>query len=391
MRSLHSIKVKIQNLWSTWHVSYAIRIWLGWMIILTVVGAAIMAQVPVEGPIHNYYGISNDLAVWTNWDGNNYVTIARDGYGTEILPLYAFFPLFPFLMRGLVTILGVSYPMAGMIISRIATLGTLIFLIQLVEHRWGREVAYKSAWLLLIFPTSFFMMAVYTESLFLFLILASWYFTQQKNYLVASIFGFLAPLTRLVGGCIAPIILWKYLTDRKNQGTPIGWGIMTTLSPICGLVVYGYYNYIQTNNFLHFIDVQKYWVEHGRGGYHNPIAIIWDYTLRTIQSFPEDKLFIFGSFDFWFTIFALIILIWITVKKIFPFSYLFWSWSVLLIPIISGSLVSMPRYVLSFFPLYIILAIWSVQYSLFDKLYTLCSILLLATLYTMFLFQVWVA
>jgi Gpi18-like mannosyltransferase len=50
---------------------------------------------------------------------------------------------------------------------------------------------------LLIFPTAFFLNAVYTESLFLFLSLATFYYALKKNFFSAGIFGFFASLTRL--------------------------------------------------------------------------------------------------------------------------------------------------------------------------------------------------
>jgi hypothetical protein len=384
------MKYKFISFLKNWNVKYVLTIWIVWMTILILVGAIMVGRIPVNGSIHNYYGIGEQLSVWTNWDGNNYVVIAREGY--NILPLYAFFPLLPILITIFVNTLDISYPLAGVIVSRLALFGALIFLVKLVEKEWGKDIAYKTAWLMLIFPTAYFLMAVYTESLFLFTTLATWYFAKDRNWWLAGFFGFFAPLTRLLGILVAPVIFWEYLVSKGWNLKKIRFGTLAIFTPLLGLLSYAYFNYIQTGDWLHFLNAQKYWAEvHGRGGYHNPMIIIWDEFISTISKISNEGIFIIGGTDLWMTLFAVGILIWITIRKTFSPPYLIWSWGFLMIPIISGSLVSMPRYVLGFFPIYIVLAVWCNKSKLFEQFYTFTSVLLMATFYTMFLFQIWLA
>lgn len=387
---MHFIRSKLLSLLKNWHIKYILTIWLAWTTILILVGAIMFGRIPVSGPMHSYYGIGEELSVWTNWDGNNYIVIAREGYNID--PLYAFFPLLPILIKILVNILDISYPLAGVIVSRLALLGALFFLVKLVEKEWGKDIAYKTAWLMLIFPTAYFMMTVYTESLFLFTTLAAWYFARDKNWWLAGFFGFFAPLTRLLGILMAPVLFWEYLSSKDWSFKKIRFGIFASITPVLGLISYAYFNYTRTGDFLHFLNVQKYWAEvHSRGGYHNPFGIIWNELVETIAKIPNEGIFIIGGTDLWMTLFAVGILIWITIKRTLRTPYLIWSWGLLMIPIISGSLVSMPRYVLGFFPMYIVLAIWCTKSKLFEQFYTFTSILLFATFYIMFLFQVWLA
>jgi len=384
------MKYKFISFLKNWNVKYVLTIWIVWMTILILVGAIMVGRIPVNGSIHSYYGIGEQLSVWTNWDGNNYVVIAREGY--NILPLYAFFPLLPILIKIFVNILDISYPLAGVIVSRLALFGALIFLVKLVEKEWGKDIAYKTAWLMLIFPTAYFLMAVYTESLFLFTTLATWYFAKERNWWLAGFFGFFAPLTRLLGILVGPVIFWEYLVSKGWNLKKIRCGILAIFTPLLGSLSYAYFNYIQTGDWLHFLNAQKYWAEvHGRGGYHNPMIIIWDEFISTISKIPNEGIFIIGGTDLWMTLFAVGILIWITIRKIFSPPYLIWSWGFLMIPIISGSLVSMPRYVLGFFPMFIVLALWCNKSKLFEQFYTFTSVLLMATFYIMFLFQIWLA
>lgn len=378
------------HFWKRWNLTYVIGVWLIWSIAIFLVGAIIMSRVPISGVRHSYGGIGEELSVWTNWDGNNYIMIARGGYSDEPLPLYAFFPLLPVLIKVLTIILPISYPLAGIIISRLATLGALIFFVKLIEKQWNKEIAYKAAWFLLIFPTSFFMFAVYTESLFLFTTIASWYFAKEKNWILAGVFGFFSATSRLVGILTTFIIMWEYLSSKSWNIRKIQWGILSSLGPILGLISYGYYNYVQTGSFLHFLEVQKYWSAHGRGGYHNPIEIVIKELLNTFSD-KSSILGILGSLDLWVTLFIIGILLWETIGKLLPRQYLLWAWAITLIPIISGSLVGMPRYVLTCFPIYIIIALWCQKNVFFEKLYTTLSILLLSVFYSMFLFQAWIA
>jgi len=54
--------------------------------------------------------------MWSRWDGSWFVGIARDGY-VEPEDSAAFFPLYPMLVRGLGTLLGDHYVLAGVLVS----------------------------------------------------------------------------------------------------------------------------------------------------------------------------------------------------------------------------------------------------------------------------------
>jgi hypothetical protein len=46
--------------------------------------------------------------------------------------------------------------MTGVIVSRLALFGALVFLVKFVEKEWASDIAYETAWLILIFPTAYF-------------------------------------------------------------------------------------------------------------------------------------------------------------------------------------------------------------------------------------------
>jgi len=189
---------------------------------------------------------------------------------------------------------------------------------------------------------------------------------------------------------MAPVILLEYLITIKFKFKQIRFPIITSIAPVLGLGLYGLYNYYHTQDFFNFLNAQKHWAGYGREGYNNPFVIIFDNIISSFSNFGEEGFLILGYFDLWFTLLALFILIYISIKKVVPFSYVVWGWIFFLIPIVTGSLVSMPRYVLVLFPIFIVLAkLAENQYV--DKIYTIISLLLLTNLLYMFIFGIWVA
>ena len=105
------------------------------------------------------------------YDSPHYLNLAYFGYenmGYFDEKVRAFFPLYPTLISIFSFYTGKNYTLAGLIISFFAHLaGTLIFY-QLVKLDWDKKTAFESVKFFLIYPTAFFFLSVYTESLFFF-------------------------------------------------------------------------------------------------------------------------------------------------------------------------------------------------------------------------------
>lgn len=147
------------------------------------------------------------------WDSMHYIAIATHGYqlgstGWDTTSRYL--PLYPALMRllgGWLGDTGVVY--AGSLISNGAFFLALILFYALAAQHLPAEVARRSTLFLSIFPTSFFFSAVYTESLFLLLVLGFFLSVRLRHWLLAAVVGSLAALTRLTGLllAVAPLLL----------------------------------------------------------------------------------------------------------------------------------------------------------------------------------------
>ncbi|MDL1952169.1 hypothetical protein FBQ97_20500, partial [Acidobacteria bacterium ACD] len=150
--------------------------WLAWIWVVAAVSDRTWPW--LEGP-HNWsYDVERRATPLTRWDSGWYVGIAEGGYEAPPTRVgqetnHAFFPLYPLLMRGLSRGLGIETSLAGNLVSGTAFLLALLLFGGWVERHHGRERVLPAAAVLLIFPTSLFFAAVYTESLVLLLALAT--------------------------------------------------------------------------------------------------------------------------------------------------------------------------------------------------------------------------
>jgi hypothetical protein len=163
-------------------------------------------QVPGPGV---WGGISNWwLNPWTTFDSIYYIVIAGQGYRAGDVTT-AFFPLYPWLLN-----LGGSdetgMAAAGVLISNLSFLTALYLLYRLTEMDFGPRVSKKTVWLLAFFPTTAFFSAVYTESVFLLLVLASFYAARHDRWGLAGLCGLLASLARNPGVLIFVVLALEY-------------------------------------------------------------------------------------------------------------------------------------------------------------------------------------
>lgn len=134
------------------------------------------------------------VAPLARWDSVWYLTIARHWYA-HLRVRMAFYPLYP----GLIHVLGWvtrSDLVAGVVISLASFAVALVLLRGLVALDFGEEVANTTVILVAFCPVSFFLSAVYTESLFLALSVGCIYAARRERWLLCGVLGFLAAITR---------------------------------------------------------------------------------------------------------------------------------------------------------------------------------------------------
>jgi len=294
------------------------------------------------------------LDIWGVWDSLWYMDIAQNGYSLATkLPNYPdqtnfpFFPLYPLLMR-LLSPLTLSDPfLSGLLISNACLLTSCYVLYKLTELEWGRAVARRSIKYLFLFPVSFILSGVFTESLYLGLCLLCFYLAKKRRWWLAGLCGGLLSATRTLGVLIALPLLFEYAKSIDfKPGRIRPNGLFLALVPI-GLVAFSYYNYQVTGDFLFFKTNQTAWDRE----IINPLVSFWQGLTQGLSEPSFKKLlecaFFIGAFGLLSSFYRQI-----------GFSYWLLGMYSIWIPLSAG-VASMPRFTLPIFPIFIALALLS--------------------------------
>ncbi len=192
------------------------------------------------------------------WDGSWYRLVAIEGYSGNTAKA-AFWPLYPWLMDWGSRFTGLSPETVGYIITNIAFAAALVLLYRLVALDLDQPVARRTLWALALFPTALFFTAVYTESLFLLLTVGCLLAARLGNWWVAGIVGLLAALTRSAGiMLLAPmgILFLQQYGFNVRRWFP---SIFPAALPALGPVIFGWHLTTVGLRFLDWIDVQWQW------------------------------------------------------------------------------------------------------------------------------------
>ena len=294
-----------------------------------------------------------------NFDGVHYLRLAEHGYSYAEYS-QAFFPLYPTLMIFAKTIFFQSYFLSGFAISTVSFLAALFLLYKLIALDFKEKVAKWTIIFLLLFPTSFYFTSIYSESLFLFLVVASFFCARKNFWILAGLFGFLASLTRFIGIFLFPALIldyylqnrerlsWSYFRDSLKS---IGWLFLIPL----GLAIFMVYLGVYFKNPFYFVTAQP---SFGASRASNEIIllpqVIWRYFKILFTVSPQSLHFFNAIFEFTVSV-SFISLVLISFFKI-RLSWAFFSFFSLIIPTLTGTFLSMPRFVLIAFPAFILLA-----------------------------------
>lgn len=334
---------------------------------------------------------------WFHWDATHFRTIAVHGYDAAWRT--AFFPFYPLCVKALMIITN-SYgsPLrAELIVSNVASFILFVVLYQLVREDFDEERAQRTMFYLWLFPTSFFLVAPYNESLFICLSLLSFYHIRRGNWWLAGLFGFFASLTRSSGVFLLVPFCYEYIRQRQFQFRMIRLDVISIILVPSGVGVFAIYCYYRFGDLLAFSHAQELWAHHLHGPWHGLIGSAKSIIISDgILSFQAQRNFLDLAP-------ALFILVLIILSVVGPWrlprthwSYCFYAAAVYvflqLFPI-GGSgmfpLQSQARYMLELFPAFILLASFD-KYKNFNLYYGLIAGSMLFFLLAQYLTGHWV-
>ena len=310
--------------------------------LVAVVALAATALVPPSAICRNACDASSIaiLNVAARWDGDPYLTIAREGYRADAPSHVEYFPLYPFLMRMGGGLFGSddAYLAAGVVISNLALFGALVYLARSVMLDHNGKTATRACVYLLVFPTAVFLSVVYAESLFLLLAVAAMYHARRREWLLAGTLAALAALTRPFGAVVALPLAMEAL--RRPIAVR---GLASTLLAPAAFFAWLAVLWLITGDPRALLTAQAQWGRH----FSLPLQAFADLFDPAIYSFPY--------FVLAFTVFigALVVISWRVLRP----SLAAYATVVFLVAISTGSLTAAPRYYLAVFPAFIALAV----------------------------------
>lgn len=329
--------------------------------------------------------------MWRHFDAGFYIDIAEHGYWAastlQTTSNWIFLPLYPMLIYPLGHLFGGSdaaFDIAGMLVSNVAGLVAVIYLYLLVRREFGSLIASRTVFYLALFPTSFYLSALFPESVFLACAIACIYYARQRRWWLAGVCGALASLARIQGFLLVAPVAWEFwqaISDRyaplpdmsgmtlsqkaynllysRLQGPSLALLelrnllhlLAVALIPL-GLLPFLIYSQIKTGDFL--ATIHNHHVGWGRY-FEYPWQLLADAFSHPRSPDPMD-------WNFWL-LNSIVILVFLgfTVWSFrrLPIIYALYTFVMVLMPLSTSSINSISRYYLVIFPAFILLALWS--------------------------------
>lgn len=228
------------------------------------------------------------LDVWARWDAEWYLLIAAEGYtapvarysqnpGNRPEDTTGFFPLYPMAIRVLAPAFG--FLGAGILVANAALVAAALLVLSLARELWGTRrgtsIGVAAAVGLTVAPYTVFLSAVYAESLFLALSLATVLLAHRQQFAAASAVGALAALTRPFGLILVVPMALEWWRGRASHR----WGWLSLAAPPAALGSYMLFCWSAFGDPLSFVVRQERW----RGA----MAAPWTAFVRWWQEGPR--------------------------------------------------------------------------------------------------------
>lgn len=322
-----------------------------------------------QGGIHTKIFL---LDIFAHWDAGFYLTVIRDGYWSQIdlATRYSnvnFFPLYPALVKSIgwlgVNLSTGAYLVIGLLISNLCFLAALPLLHRLATRHLGMEetAVFRGIGLLFVYPAAFFFSCFYTESLLFFLSILAFLLAFERRWAWAGIAAALAALTRAPGVLVGLAVAWIYLDcqgligrkplarlaaalrERQMRAADALWLAL----PFATLAGYLYYLYTLTGDFFAPYTSQMAWGRSKTGLFDGSL-------LRGLQenlSGPGLDVF---KIEALLGLVFLICAVWMLVR--YPSKvWGLYALGLALMPISSGTVIALSRYLLIVFPVFLFL------------------------------------
>ena len=334
----------------------------------------------------------------------------KRGSEKPVILSYAYFPFYPILIHLFSIPLSLlklnpiaTATLAGVVVSALGTLAAMLALYDLTYEALGEEGGMRAVFYLLIFPTSFYFVQVYTEGLFVGLAFGCLAMLRRKHLVFAALLAGAATLTRAVGiALVIPMAItwirshewyaldltWDQLYFKRPPWRPV-WHALLAFTPLIVYLIWKFsyfgamFDYVQTlYMFRAPLDISTGFFRWASVFYMMIAGHVLGRTDLTVASaFSADYLIEFSCM-------AIGLIAILRCLKTNP-EVAWYSLAAFLIPWVSGP-PGIHRYMLAAPAVFITLARWG-KNPVFDRVWTLASLLVMGLLAMLFAFNFWVA
>lgn len=319
--------------------------------VIGIVSTAVFASTGYNATWPVPHGITTNM--WNGWDSSWYKDIAQNGYSASINSQnqanYGFFPLYSLSIRPLGYLIG-DYFIAGVIMSNLFLILACLYLYKIARLDYDEKTSLRTVKYLFIFPVAFILSTMMSDSLFLLLVLMSFYYAKKESWFLCGLTGMLFSLTRPQGVFLALPLGLEYLKSKDYKIKKIKFSSLYLLLIPLGLVLFMTYLYFLTGDFFAYQHTKAA----GWGNsFVNPLNVVYNSIAHgNIVSFLNSLFAIF-----------IVFILTLNYKKI---GYVNWLMGILTIFISIGFAGPVStwtgcvwRYSLAIFPIYFILADYS--------------------------------
>ncbi len=198
------------------------------------------------------------LERWERWDAVLFRRLAEYGYdGDPSMPpdagLPSFFPGYPVLLRA-VHLVVPSWPVSELLISLVAGAVAAVALVRLAEiEGLGRDVGQRAVLYLFAAPYAVFLVAGYSEPVFLALAVPAWVAAREGRWVAAGLLAGAASYVRVSGLFLAAGLVVMYaLAVRRPR-----WDALALLAPPAAVLSYFAYLHARTGDWLAWTHAQE--------------------------------------------------------------------------------------------------------------------------------------
>ena len=305
--------------------------------------------------------------VW--WDAFHFLRIADRGYLPPELPCcdQAFFPGYPFATRAAGLLLGRDWVAGGLLVTQLAASVAVVLLSVLARQPGSRAeggaggtvhalVGRNAVLLLAVTPFGLFLSSVYSEALFLALSLGAWLAGLRRRWWIAGVLAGLAAATRINGLFLAAALAVMYLAQLRADGRWRPRADVTALAlPAVAVGAYFAYLHARTGSWNNWQEAQTLSWQRGLAWPWEGLRIGW----HKLVTAPSHDLVVSRAADLLTAVGGIVFTLVLLWRRR-------WAEAVLVglnvtVLVASTTLVSSPRYALTWFPAYLMAARWSAR------------------------------